>query len=155
MDWFEIGRSHGIQGLKISSYETKAQVCEGFGGDERIKYKSGWYSGVDEFCFGQQGFAFGRTGKEDPKICPPARRTQFLEYYQKGKTVFNYEQENLKISEEIQKLSGEISNEKKKGESRFSSALIQKMNRITELETRFELNQALVSEIQKEVENRL
>lgn len=145
MDWFEIGRSDGVQGLQSMAYESKKDSCEGFSKNEHEKYVAGWYAGVDEFCQGNHGFSYGRSGKKYLNICPPSREDNFLRHYRKGMKVFLYEKDNQRITDELQKITDNAS----KAEGDRAPALVKKM---TELETRLELNKALISEIQKEID---
>ncbi len=148
LDWFEIGRSDGLLGMNSMAYENKKTNCEGFTNQEHEKYVNGWYSGVDQFCTTQQGFAFGRTGGKYSNICPTAKEPSFLKSYRKGLKVFLYEKDNQKITDELQK----IADQAQIAEGRGTSSLIQKM---TELETRLELNKALISKIQNEISESL
>jgi hypothetical protein len=145
LDWFEIGRSDGVRGLDSMSYENKKKGCEGFSTGDHEKYVNGWYSGVDRFCSMDQGFAYGRTGNKYLNVCPSSKEKEFLKAYRKGLKVYLYERDNQEITEELQRISDQAS--KTAGEQ--APVLVKKMN---ELETRLELNKALISEIQNEME---
>ncbi len=147
LDWFEIGRSDGLQGLNSMAYESKKTSCDGFSDTEHEKYVNGWYAGVDQFCTPNQGFAYGRTGRKYFNICPTAKETAFLKSYRKGLKVYLYEKDNQKITDELQK----ISNQAEKVDGLKASDLVKKMN---QLETRLELNKALISKIQNEMDER-
>ncbi len=146
LDWFEIGRSDGVQGIASTSYRDKTNHCEGFGELEHQKYVSGWYSGVDEFCTPSQGFAFGLSGQEYLNVCTKSKEAEFLKGYRKGLTVFTYEKDNQKITEELEEITLKAEEEK----SQRSPATMKKLN---ELETKLELNKALIAEIRREMDD--
>lgn len=146
LDWYEIGRSDGVQGHDSMAYKGKQENCSGFSNLDHEKYVNGWYSGVDLFCTPQQGFAYGRSGKKYLDICPSSKETAFLEAYRKGLKVYLYEKDNQKITYELHKMTDEaqaVAPEK-------APLLVKKM---TQLETRLELNKALIAEIQKEMDS--
>ncbi len=145
LDWFELGRSDGLQGVDSMAYQEKQKSCQGFSETQHEMYVNGWYSGVNEFCTSTQGFAFGRSGQTYLDICPATKETSFLSGYEKGKRVFLYEKDNQKISEELQQVSEAVAKTQEPG----ASDLIKKM---TDLETRLELNKALIAEIQDQVD---
>lgn len=146
LDWFEIGRSDGVQGLDSMSYASRKDDCENFGDVDHQKYVSGWYSGIDEFCTFSHGFAYGRAGKKYLNICPSGKEASFMKSYRKGLKVFFYEKDNQKITQELQK----ISDNAEESDSKEASSIVKRMS---ELETRLELNKALISEIQKEMDD--
>ncbi len=148
LDWFEIGRSDGLQGLNSMAYESKKTNCESFSDLEHEKYVNGWYSGVDQFCTSQQGFAYGRTGRKYYNICPTGKEAPFMKSYRQGLKVYLYEKDNQKITDELAK----IANQAQKVEGEEASTLVKKMN---ELETRLELNKALISKIQNQIDENL
>ena len=147
LDWFELGRSDGVQGLDSQGYKSKQSNCDGFTKANHESYVNGWYAGVDEFCSPAHGFAFGRSGYKYLNVCPTSKEEAFLQYYRKGMRVFLYEKESQQINEELQKITDNASSNKQK--------VPDVLKRMTALETRLELNRALISEIQKEMDETL
>lgn len=145
LDWYEVGRSDGLQGLNSMGYESKKNNCEGFSQREHEQYVSGWYAGVDQFCLPSQGFAYGRTGSQYAKICPAGKEAAFMKAYRKGLKVYLYEKDNQQISDELQK----VTDQAQKIEGPKASELVKKINT---LEARLKTNKDLISKIQKEVE---
>ena len=142
LDWFEVGRSDGLQGKAKESFKAKKGTCEGFQDDFAVSYGNGWYAGVDEFCNPRNGFAFGRSGYEYQNVCPVARETAFLQSYVKGKKIFEYESKNRKLAQELV-LLGQSSQGLSAEETR------KRLKKMTAIETELELNKALIAEIQK------
>lgn len=145
LDWFELGRADGAQGLESLSWQQKEKTCSGFSETHHESYVNGWYGGVDDFCSSSHGFAYGKSGHEYNSVCPAGREAAFLDSYRKGKKVLAYESESLKLSQELRELTQKASNT----EPDKALGLLKK---ITELETRIEFNQALISEIQREMD---
>ena len=145
LDWFEIGRNDGVLGLKSESLDSKSKACENFSEKNKEQYINGWYAGVDEYCTRDQGFAFGRSGGEYQKICPSTKEKDFLSGYSKGRQVFLYEKDNQTLQMELQ----EVTQKANSAKDEVNLNALQKQ--VAELETRLELNRALISEIQKEV----
>lgn len=144
MDWFEIGRADAAQGQKSDQYQAKSEQCSGFESAHRAQYLNGWNTGLDSFCTSQQGFVFGRQGRDYNEICPSNSQRAFLKGYDKGLQVFNYEKNNKKITNEIQETSKLV----EEVPPRSQPELLKKIN---QLETQLELNRALIAEIQSEV----
>ncbi len=144
MDWFEIGRADAAQGQKNDYYQSKSEQCSDFKTAHRAQYLNGWNTGLDSFCTSQQGFVFGRQGRGYNEICPSNSESLFLNGYDKGLQVFNYEKNNKKITNEIQETSKLVD----EVPPRSQPELLKKIN---QLETQLELNRALIAEIQSEV----
>lgn len=145
LDWFEIGRNDGVLGFTSDSLASKSTGCENFSDRNKEQYINGWYAGVDEYCTKDQGFAFGRSGGEYKKICPATKEKAFLSGYSKGRQVFLYEKDNQSLRIELQ----EVSQKANSAKDEVDLSALQKQ--LAELETRLELNRALIAEIQKEV----
>lgn len=146
LDWFELGRSDGAQGLSSLNWEKREQKCEKFSESHHQSFVNGWYAGVDEFCSESHGFAFGKTGNKYFDVCPTSKEAAFLKAYRKGIKVFLYESDNKKISEELRSLSETASDV----DPKEAPSLIKK---ISELEGRKELNRVQISEIENEMES--
>lgn len=146
LDWFEIGRNDGVLGKETLDEVEESSDCDGFTANQKEMYTNGWYSGLDEFCTKGQGFAFGRSGGEYKKICPPSKELSFLKGYKKGQKVFLYEKDNKVLREQLD----EVTRSSTQDNERLNKGALQK--KAVELETRLELNRALISEIQKELD---
>lgn len=143
LDWFEIGRSDGVQGLNSLGWEKREQECSGFNDSHHESYVNGWYAGVNDFCSYSHGFAYGKSGHKYNNVCPAGKEPAFLEAYQKGMKVYRYEADNKQITQELQSI-----NDKTSGNPKLVPELLK---RRTELETKMELNQALITEINREM----
>ncbi|MEM7645382.1 MAG: DUF2799 domain-containing protein [Pseudomonadota bacterium] len=144
LDWFELGRSDGVQGRDSMGWKIRKDSCESFQSIHHESYVTGWYTGVDEFCSVPNAFVFGQTGQKYRRICPQKKEAAFLLAYQQGLKIYRFEKENKEISEELRKLNLLTST----SAPQSLPPIIKKMN---ELETQLELNQALIAELQQEV----
>lgn len=145
LDWFELGRSDGAQGLESLTWQKREVACKEFSESHHQSYVNGWYAGVDEFCSSSHGFAFGKTGSEYYNVCPTSKEETFIRAYQKGLKVFNFEEENKRISTEIDSLSTQTDklqqNDKKILEEKISQLQDKKEAirlQISEIETEME-----------------
>ena len=144
LDWYELGRASGVQGKESVSYETTAATCLEFNEEQHQRFINGWYAGIDEYCTELNGFALGRSGQTYTGLCPKSRESLFLSGYEKGQTIYRYEVDNQKLSSQMQQLSQTAAN----ADSDAQKVLQKK---ITQLETQLELNRALISRIQDEL----
>lgn len=147
-DWFEIGRADGLQGLPSVTWEGHQDSCRDFSDADHESYINGWNAAMNEYCSETQGFALGRSGIAYGGICSEPQASVFLKGYELGQKIYNYERDNLQISQEIQALTQKI--DRPKGEE--LGGLIR---RLTRLETQMELNQALIRELQSQATSTL
>jgi len=145
LDWFEIGREDGVQGKPAVNWEERQQVCVDFNDTNLERYQTGWNGGIDAYCNRDHGFGVGRSGLGYARVCPPLSETEFLKGYELGQRIYTIEKDNLQISEERDQLNKAL-NKEKKADKISGEAL----SRINQLETRMELNRALISELQSE-----
>lgn len=106
LDWFEMGRRHGIQGEKFN-YLSQAQSCQG---DHSIEtghsdYKSGYQSGKAQHCSPTSGWNLGRLGQDYSNVCSEPQFSGFIKNYNLGKKVAQLEKERLQVLRDINKLS--------------------------------------------------
>ena len=148
LDWFELGRSDGLQGKASDSFKKKKLECEDFNEDYAVSYGNGWYAGVDQFCSPDNGFAFGRSGYKYQNVCPAIKETNFLKSFVKGKKIFEYESKNRQLAQELVEL-GKSSKTQNPEENRKT------LKKMTAIETELELNKALIAEIQKDLDGSL
>jgi len=146
LDWFELGRSDGAQGLISLNWQKREVACQEFSESHHQSYVNGWYAGVDDFCSESHGFAFGKTGHKYFDVCPTSKEAAFLKSYRKGIKVFLYESDNKRISTELKNLS-----EKTTSAEPTEAPSLLKM--IGDLEGKKELNRVQISEIENEMES--
>lgn len=146
LDWFELGRSEGVQGKDSLGWKIKKQSCNDFAPVHHESFVNGWYTGVDEFCAPENAFAFGKSGQDYQSTCAAAKEDAFLMAYKKGLKVHSYEKENKSLSDELEKLNLLTSS----SPPQVVPSLLKKM---TELETQLELNKALISQLNSDVES--
>lgn len=144
LDWFEVGRSDGLQGLDSLSWENKEKQCKGFNDANHESYVNGWYAGVDEFCSYSHGFAFGKSGHKYLNVCPTGKEERFLEAYRKGLKIYQIEIDNKSLADELQKLSEKVSTDPKQTPDLHE--------RIKELEAKMQYNRASITEINREAD---
>lgn len=144
LDWFEIGRSDGLQGVDSLSWEIKEKECKGFSDANHESYVNGWYAGVDEFCSYSHGFAFGKSGHSYLNVCPTGKEEGFLEAYRMGTKIYQIEKNNKALAEELQKLSEKATADIAKNPE------IQ--TRMKDLESKMEYNRASIAEINREAD---
>ncbi len=147
IDWYEIGRGDAVQGKTSQSYKKTSEQCIGFSSAQEAQYFSGWNAGLDSFCTRQQGFVLGRLGNTYENICPENKIKSFQRGYEQGLKVFNYEQNNKVLAEELQATSQRV----EKSSDSEKQELFRKIN---QLETQLELNRALIAEIQKDIDSK-
>ncbi len=145
LDWFEIGRADAVQGKSVIGWEKQQQQCLDFNDVNHERYLAGWNSGIDAYCVRDHGFIVGRSGLSYERVCPPSAEAEFLKGYELGQRIYTFEKDNLQISEELDRLNTALKKEKK--EAQFSQ---KELSRINRLETRMELNRAMIAELQRE-----
>ena len=111
LDWFECGRSDGLQGQNSTGWRERTNTCKNFTKIQKQAYISGWQVGANHFCSKTQGFALGKSGGSHENICPLPKRKGFLQAYQKGLKIFIYENENKNLSEQIELLENQANEE--------------------------------------------
>lgn len=113
VDWFEIGRQDGVLGKQNSSYESSLKSCEGqLGGESLAQYKSGRNSGLVDYCSRSNAWELGRTGQGYSEVCPDSLRKPFLEFYHRGRKLYEMERQNSQLSEEINDISFRLKSDK-------------------------------------------
>lgn len=145
LDWFEIGRADAVQGKPAIGWEKRQQQCLDFNDANHERYLTGWNGGIDDYCTREHGFVVGRSGLNYERVCPPSPEAEFLKGYELGQRIYTFEKDNLQISEELDRLNTALNKEKE--EAKISG---EELSRINQLETRMELNRAMISELQTE-----
>ncbi|MCB0379117.1 MAG: DUF2799 domain-containing protein [Bdellovibrionales bacterium] len=145
LDWFEIGRSDGVQGLPSLKWQERQKACKGFSESNHQSYINGWYAGVDRFCSPSHGFTYGKTGLKYLDVCPTRLEEAFLQAYRKGLKVFLYESANERIAEELRNLSSQR-------ETLAEADKKSLVGKIQTLEKEKQRNQNLISVIENEME---
>ena len=88
-DWFELGRSDGIQGKPRFAFQNRAKPCLEHGiHADRQAYYQGHDEGLKYFCTEQNGFEQGRKGLAFKSVCPLQLEKDFRTGYQNGVQLF-------------------------------------------------------------------
>jgi cell fate (sporulation/competence/biofilm development) regulator YmcA (YheA/YmcA/DUF963 family) len=146
LDWFEIGRSDGVQGLNSLSWGSKEKECNNFNEAHHQGYVNGWYAGVDDFCSESHGFAFGKSGHEYNNVCPESKEPDFVAAYRKGIKVYNHNLTIKNITDELNVLNEQATKSK-------PQAVPSVLKRINELQSKLEFNRSVITEINREMED--
>lgn len=102
MDWYEIGRSDGAQGMGLEALAKHKETCgESFSANGETIYINGRNSGLVEYCSEENGFDMGRMGVLYTYVCPSTMEPQFLAQYEKGQNARMLEMENAKLDARI------------------------------------------------------
>ncbi|OFZ19170.1 MAG: hypothetical protein A2Z20_02280 [Bdellovibrionales bacterium RBG_16_40_8] len=71
LDWYEIGRQDGANGLESLARRQVKTICQN--SDQSLSealYHNGFDAGVAQFCTTKKGFELGRTGAKLVEVCP-------------------------------------------------------------------------------------
>ena len=91
MDWFELGRTDGMNGNPRSTFQQRAKPCIKHGViPDRAAYYKGHDAGLTIYCTEQHGFDLGKEGLPYRPICPNA--SGFRAGYDKGIKLYCTEQ---------------------------------------------------------------
>ena len=83
MDWFELGRTDGMNGKPRSTFQERAKPCLKHGViPDRAAYYSGHDEGLAIYCTEPHGFDLGKKGLPYTMICP--EESGFRTGYEKG-----------------------------------------------------------------------
>lgn len=102
MDWYEIGRSDGAQGLGQDALDKHKLSCgETFSENSETIYTNGRNAGLVDYCSEENGYDMGRMGVLYTYVCPSTMEPQFLTQYEKGQNARQLELENAKLDARI------------------------------------------------------
>ena len=102
MDWYEIGRSDGAQGMDLDVLNKHKLTCgESFSENAETIYTNGRNAGLVDYCSEENGYDMGRMGVLYTYVCPSTMEPQFLTQYEKGQDARQLELENAKLDARI------------------------------------------------------
>ena len=85
MDWFELGRTDGMDGKPRSTFQERAKPCLKHGViPDRQAYYAGHDEGLTVYCTEYNGFELGRQGQPYKSICPEDSSSDFKKGYDEG-----------------------------------------------------------------------
>lgn len=108
-DWYEVGRSTGAKGAGPTEPRKLANYCKFEDSSASYKlYLQGHNAGLAEYCTPETAFHMGRTNAPYSKgLCPSFLEDEFLAALKRGEQVSLLENENQKLNQKIEQLSGE------------------------------------------------
>lgn len=140
LDWYELGRRNGSQGLRISEFNEQISQCK-LGNENQLEdqFITGYNSGLATFCTRESGLEYGKTGQNYENVCPSTLESLFVSAYELGKKIHSLEMENDEIKNRIRQLSQEI--------SITSSSSITAKTEIAQLKKRLGQNETAIKDL--------
>ena len=84
-DWFKFGKKDAYFGFKSNRFNHHKKICSKFNiTPNENQYANGRNEGLKLFCTESRGYHWGRTNKENPKICPMTTKKIFLKGFKRG-----------------------------------------------------------------------
>ena len=109
VDWYELGRRDGAQGLPTDHLVQLRKECgKTFRSDWETVFTNGRNAGLVEYCDAKNGYELGRMGGTYYYVCPSTVEPQFLTSYRKGQAARELEVLNKKIDLQIDQLAQKL-----------------------------------------------
>ena len=114
-DWFEIGRKDGMMGKPCALFQEHVDACIKYGiRPNRNDYYAGRDMGLNVYCTENNGFEQGRRGKKYQYVCPPGLEPAFLNGFNQGMEIYNYESKVASLERRLKRIEEQIEDKKKK-----------------------------------------
>ncbi|MCC7405505.1 MAG: DUF2799 domain-containing protein [Bdellovibrionales bacterium] len=109
VDWYELGRRDGSQGLPINLYESRRNECrlESDLARENL-YLNGRNAGLVDFCTPTNGYEMGRTGQIYYYVCPADLEGEFVGRFRLGRKIYQLEKTNQEIGSQLNSLLAQV-----------------------------------------------
>lgn len=109
VDWYELGRRDGSQGLPVNVYESRRSECK-LESDLALEnlYLNGRNAGLVDFCTPANGFEMGRTGQIYYYVCPVDTESEFVGRFRVGRRIFQLEKSNQEVSSQLKSLLAQL-----------------------------------------------
>jgi hypothetical protein len=112
-DWFGIGEADALAGWTRDRLALHDQACAEYGiAPDPRGYEAGYSQGLVGFCVPAKTFALGLRGGNYYGQCPPTTEADLLPAFDLGREVHAIDQALIRIEVEIDRLRGEIEDEK-------------------------------------------
>ena len=88
-DWYTVGEMDGRNGYGQARLLVHQDACgpQGIVPDSDA-YRSGWASGVAQYCEPSRGYQQGVSGRALPTVCPAEYRAAYKEAYDQGRVLY-------------------------------------------------------------------
>lgn len=110
MNWGQRGFDTAMRGEKLEGQVNKdLAACEKHKIPvDRNEFASGYKAGLKSFCSPENGFAFGKAGKNYDRTCASENEDAFLRNYQTGFMQYSVRR-IAELEDEVRRLRGELS----------------------------------------------
>jgi hypothetical protein len=113
IDWFELGRQDGIQGLSWDRFLTFKQECtDATGTSNNTLYSAGYKSGLADYCSWKNGVELGHSISKVPEICPIMYHKRMALAIKLGQQLQRLQNENQKLDLELNRRKSLLSSNK-------------------------------------------
>lgn len=111
-DWESIGYQDGSRGYNAGRIADHGEACAEYGvSPDRQEYEAGRFRGLELFCTDRNGMQYGRQGSGYSGVCPADLEPQFLEGYELGRRMHDFDQHMSQLQNEIQQVQKELRQE--------------------------------------------
>ena len=97
--WYERGQQDGARGRNQTLVYDIAEKCQEYGVRvDSEAWMRGHEEGVEQFCTPENGYRYGRWGRNYEGVCTGPTADLFLEYYKRGLADYRVEQEYRRLA---------------------------------------------------------
>lgn len=108
-DWESIGYRDGSRGYNAGRIADHGESCSEYAvSPDRQEYEAGRVRGLELFCTGRNGVQYGRQGSGYSGVCPVDLESYFLEGYDLGRRMRDFDQHLSQLQNEIQQVQKEL-----------------------------------------------
>lgn len=108
-DWESIGYRDGSRGYNAGRIAEHGEACSEYSiSPDRQGYEAGRARGLELFCTVRNGVQYGREGSGYSGACPADLEPDFLEGYDLGRRMREFDQHLSQLQNEIQEVQKEL-----------------------------------------------
>lgn len=108
-DWESIGYRDGSRGYDAGRVASHGEACSEYSiSPDRKEYEAGRLRGLELFCTGRNGVQVGRQGSTYSGVCPAALEPDFLQGYDLGRQLNEFDQHLSELHNRIEETQREL-----------------------------------------------
>lgn len=121
-NWNDLGARDGQSGYPATRLEEHRSACREHGvvPDDRA-YLAGREQGLRYYCTAETGFREGRRGATYQRVCPLEAESRFIPEYERGRELYQLEQDANSLQNRIAELERDLDNPKLTREQRYDT----------------------------------